>query len=80
MNVNTEYEKTVPYCTIPTGICFEYEEKIYIKTLLYEKDLSENKSYDLDVKSGILYPPCYNDSLVKPLYDATIYTHKIKEE
>lgn len=77
MTIYKEKEKLVAYKEIDVSECFEYNRCVYLKCY---KDIPGGKIYDVDLKRGIVSPSLNDDDLVKPLYDATIYTHKIKEE
>lgn len=77
MTIYKEKEKLVGYKEIDISQCFEYNRCVYLKCC----DIVQGeKIYDVDLRRGIVSPPFNDDDLVKPLYDASLYTYKIKEE
>lgn len=77
MKIYKEKEELVAYKEIDVSQCFEYNRCVYFKC--YD-NIPGGKIYDVDLTRGTISPSLDDDTLVKPLYDAMIYTHKIREE
>lgn len=77
MTIHKEEEKLVAYREINVSQCFEYSDRVYLKC---QDTIPSGKKYDVDLRRGIVSPPLNDDDLVKPLYDASLYTYKIEEE
>lgn len=77
MTIHKEKEELVAYREINVSQCFEYSRCVYLKC--YD-NIPSGKIYDVDLRRGIVSPSLNDDDLVKPLYDASLYTYKIKEE
>lgn len=77
MEIHKKEEKLVAYKEIIVSQCFEYSNRVYLKC---QDTIPSGKKYDVDLKCGIVCSSLNDDVLVKPLYNASLYTYKIKEK